>query len=429
MKLRIVKRITACAVVLAMLMQNYPALAGAIGHEIPKSDYGALLTIDEAVQRSLKDDASLNQARERLLKEEALYKGKLAEFFPKLGTEGFQGVATGAKQSLTFFDTYLEQPVFMGGKSLAEKRKQKARVEGESLKIEQVKAEVEMSVRVLYVKLLEEKELTRIAQGQVNELGGHLARMKTLFDNEALPRIEVMKAESLLQGARNALVKHKEMYDYYSAVLRETIGLSENETLELEPLKDIAEINTDFSEYLESLRHRDPLYKIKDLEVEEKKQEKRILQSERFPQISLATKWNLNQDVYVDTNRFVFGVMAKWNIWDFGRLGSQIKAKSHEIEETKWAGTAEIQRREKELRRLFHEARSAREKIRLHEALQSEREEQYKNEKAKNIAGQKGADEILDVWIAREVARMDLVKAISEYRIIMVRLSQGEQAL
>ncbi|MDP2643558.1 MAG: TolC family protein [Desulfobacterales bacterium] len=418
-------RVAVCVITIALQMISRPLLGSPIAHEIPVSDFGSLLTLDEAVQRTIKDDASLKQARERLMKEEALYKGKLAEFLPKLGSEGFQGLATGNRQSLTFFDTYVEQPIFLGGKSVAEKRKQRARVENESLQLEQVKSEVELSVRILYVELLKEKELTRIAQGEVIELGRHLERTQNLYEREAVPRFEVLRAESLLQGAKHALVKHKETYDYLSAVLRETIGLGESETIEMEPLGEITEIEPDFGAYLASARLNDPIYKIKQLEIEEKKQEKRILEAERYPHISLAAKWNLYKDVFVDTNRFVVGLAAKWNIWDFGRLGSEIKAKDHEMEEAKWAGTVEIRRKEKELRRLYHEARSAREKIRLHETLRREREEEYKNEKVMHIAGQKGTNEILDVWISREAARMDWVKAVSEYRSIMARLAEG----
>ncbi len=135
-------------------------------------------------------------------------------------------------------------------------------------------------------------------------------------------------------------------------------------------------------------------------------------------------KTDVSRDVYVNTNRFILGVAVKWDIWDFGRLGNQINAKAHEIEETKWAGKAEIQEKERKIRKLFHVARALKEKIRLSEALISEREEGYKNEKVRIIAGDKGTEEMLDSFLALQQAYAEQVNAVTEYRIAVSTLKR-----
>ena len=385
---------------------------------------GTLLSIDEAVTNSLKDSSEIKRALARLGKEEALYKGTLAEFFPKLKAEGEAGVATGDSRFLGYLNTGIEQPIFQGGKAVAEKHRQNAICEVEKLRLEEVKLDLELAVRVLYTQVLEEKELTRIAQGEVKELTAECERIKKLAGKEVLPRLESFKIEEHLESVKHSLVKHKETYDYLLTILRETVGVGEDEALDLQIYGSIPEAESGRESFLDASREADPLYKEGSLKIQAKQYEKRSLQAERFPQLSLSTRWNSVRDVYVDTNRVIVGIEGKWNIWDFGRLGSKIRAKEREIEETKWAEDIRIKEHEKEIRRLFHEARALRQKIRMTEAFLKENEENYKNEKTRLVTGGKGTGELLDSFIALEEARVASVQAISEYRVQIARLER-----
>lgn len=388
------------------------------------NQFGSLLGLNEAVERALKNQAEVKRAFARLKMEEALYKGSIAEFLPRLSGEIFQAAATGQKKSVTYLDAGVEQPLFQGGKILAGKRKHKARVQSEEVKLEETRLDVELAVMILYAQVLKERELTRIAQGQVKELTLEHERIKRLVDKEILPRYDFFRIETLLQSAKHALVKHKETYDYLFGVLRETVGVKEDESLDLQTLSDFPELEQEISGYLEIARKHDPIYRLSELKVKEKTFEKRELQADRFPHVSLAAKWNRFNDVFVDTDRAMVGIKGTWNIWDFGRLGNQIKAKSYEIEESKWAGEIEIREHEKEIRKFFHEARAARQKIRLAEALVQERTEIFKNEKTKLIAGEKGSGELVDSFIALEEAKIRQIEAVTQYRILAARLDR-----
>jgi outer membrane protein TolC len=392
--------------------------------ELPASDFGKLLTIGQALERGLSSDARVKQAYERLRKEEFLYEGKQAELFPRLKSEVFQAFATGDKHSLAYFDTSVEQPLFQGGKLIAGKRKQKVRVEAEELKVEQAKLDLQLAIRILYAELLSEKELTRISQDEVRESQESHERTRRLVENEVLARHELIRAETVLQAAKHSLVKHKENFDYILEVLSETVGLGDEESIEFEPLGEIPELPGDVNAFLTPGRREDPFYRLKELEIMEKGFEKRVLQAGLLPHVSLAARWNFFKDVFVDTDRVMLGIVGKWNIWDFGRTGSEIRAKAHEIEEAKWAGKAEIQERERQTRRIFHEARAARERIRMHEALVSQREEDYKNEKAKLVAGEKGRGDLLDSFLALEEAKRQRIEAVAQYRALFAHLER-----
>jgi len=413
-----------CLGLVAAVLVSFAGSAGAQGEGTTIRTSGMLLSIDEAVTKAFQDSSEIKRALARLGKEEALYKGTLSEFFPRIKAEGEAGAATGGRSFLSYLDAGIEQPIFQGGKAVAEKRRQNAVWEVEKLRLEEVKLDLELAVRILYAQVLEEKELTRIAQGEVKELTAECERIKKLSGKEVLPRLESFKVESHLENVKHSLVKHKETYDYLLTVLRETVGIGEGEALDLEAYGRVPEVESGLESFLGASREVDPIYKEGGLKIKAKEYEKRSLQAEKFPQLSLSTRWNSVRDVYVDTNRVIVGIEGKWNIWDFGRLGFKIRAKEHEIEETKWAEDIRIREHEKEIRKLFHEARALRQKIRMTEAFLKENEESYKNEKTRLVTGGKGAGELLDSFIALEEARSASVQAVAEYRVQMARLER-----
>lgn len=411
---------TAIFILLSILLMR--AATAASINTVP-IDEGSLLTLNEALSRTLESDARVKQAMERLEKEKALYKSKRAEFFPTISTDLFQAAATGAKKNLTYFDTSITQPLFRGGKLRAEKSRQEARVKQEELRLDEVKLDLKLNTEILYSQALQEKELTRLSQKIVKELDKHYQIAKALHEKELLTNYDLLHVETLLAKAKQSLVKHKETYDYLIGFLKTLLEVNDNEAIELESLKEIPVLEETIVGYFDAAK-QDPLYRIKELQVEEKGFEKRSLQADRFPHVGLVAKTDVSRDVYVDTNRFVLGIGVKWEIWDFGKLGNQIKAKTHEIEETKWAGKVEIREKERKIRKLFHAARALKEKIRLAETLIREREEGYKNEKVKIIAGDKGTEEILHSFLALQQACAEEVNAITEYRIAVSSLKR-----
>ncbi|MDA9101391.1 TolC family protein [Omnitrophica bacterium] len=390
----------------------------------PAAHLGSVLTLEEVVARATKDHAEVKRAAAKLSKEEALYKAARADFLPEFKMAMFSGAATGERSLLTSFDTGIEQPLFRGGKTLAQKRRQKTVVDREGLKVQESKLDVELMVRVLYAQALERKELTRIAGSQVKELAGNYERIKKLTDQDILPLHELYRFETLLESSKYALAKHQEDYAYLGAVLRQISGIPEGEPLELEPLGERMELKSDVTAYLEAARRYDPVYESGRLEIDEKRFEKQSLRAEWFPHLTLTAGWNSTKDVFVDTNRFIAGIEGKWNIWDFGRLQAKIRAKDHEIEEMAWQTRIRLMEHEAGIRRIFHDARVLDSKIRMIEALLKERQEIYKNEKTRLIAGQKGAAELVDSFLALEEARIEWTRAVTEYRIRIAELER-----
>ncbi len=391
----------------------------------PREDIGRRLRLQDVLERALENDARLKQALERLLKREAQYQGSESQFFPKLTAETSQAFATGDRHWLSYFDLSIEEPFFQGGKVLAEKNGLKLKFEEERLRLTETKLDLKQAIQILYVEILNQKELVRFSEEETKELRKTYRAFQNLFETEIIPHHELIRVETLLKKANFTLIEHKETYHYLFSILKEAIGIKETEALELEPFTQLPKLKNSLSFYLARVRKHDPIYRLCELEVKEKGFEKKVLQAERFPHVSLVARWNFHRDIFVDTDRAILGAVGKWNIWDFGRLSSEIKAKTHEMEETRWQALGLVREKENEVRRLFHGARVLKEKIKLIEAGQREREELYKNEKAKLITGERGRRELLASFLKLQSVKRKRLETVTEYRVLVLKLERN----
>lgn len=414
------------AIGMAVFLGGMTAYAGTT--EVSSQDFGRLISIDDAISRTVNSHARVKEAMARLEKEKSLYRESRAEFFPKLGTEIFAAGATGQKSTVSYFQTTLEQPLFQGGKLFYGKKKQKVRVEAEEIRLQQGKQDLAFEIRLIYARALNEKEMLRFSQNEVREISRSRACVNALYENMLVSAGEVNRMNSMFASAKEKTVKHKENYDYLMSVLKQVMDINDSETIQLQTVSELPAIEDSVTEYLDAYRKTNAVYKLTELAMKEKEFEKKIIQADRYPQISLAVKWDVYNDTFVDNNRAMAGIIGKWDIWDFGRTGSKISAKTHEIEEVKWASRAKILEGEQEIYRLFHEARAIKEKIQMFDVQIVELQEYYKNEKVRLIAGQKADAEILESFLSLENMRISQIEAITDYRAILYKLQSSLQS-
>jgi len=395
--------------------------------ELPLDRFGRLVTIEEAIDRTVESDAAVRRALVRLQGEKAKLDLKQAQFFPEVKGDTFAGFASGESGRLAFLNVRIEQPLFEGGRRLYEKRKQAVRLQMSESELAITKLNLALEVRLIYSKLLHEKEMVRLIQDVRNQVSVSYEKAKTLFDQALITRAQLIEAEVLNEKTKQALLLHKEKQDYLQEVLSRALGMGPGEALELEPLGELPRLHEAIDDYLRGA-HDDPAYRLQDLRVREKELEKKALGAKRWPSLMLTGGWEVNRDVYVDFNRAVIGLKGSWNIWDFGRLHAQMKAAESEIEEAKWQRIIQAREKEKRVRELFHEARIARGDIALREKFLASRSEDYKNLKTKQIAGETDEKDALSGFLDLESAREAMLEAVTQFRVLAAKLER-ESAL
>lgn len=385
---------------------------------------GTLLSLEETLGRALKDSAQVRRAEARLEKEEALLRAAKRRFFPKIGTDLYTAATSEDHRGILFWKNEMRLPIFEGGRLIHEKRKKDLQVQEGRLRLKETRETVSYEVKAIYITLLKEKELTRLAQEWVSESGKLYQTMKFLYEQEIITREELFRWEALSGASQHELLKHKEALDYAEVLIAELTGVKEGERIELEPLGEVRFQRRVFRALLSELRNNNPVYEIVNTRVREKEEEKKALRSERFPKLGLSTRFNRAKDSFVDQNRFELGVVGSWNIWDFGVLGNEIAAKDAEIKEMTEEGRIETTALEHEARKILGDLKVAWAKIQSMKSLLKEKKESYQNQKTRLIAGDKGKAEIFDSFVSLTQIQMGVVEALSDYRLLQARLER-----
>lgn len=385
---------------------------------------GTLLGLTESLEKALKDSSRVKQAEARLEKEKALLSAVKRSFFPKLSTEIYTAFATGDSRGIIFWTSEIRLPVFDGGKLIHERRKKDLEVREKELCLEETKRDVAYEVKVIYIGLVKERELTRLAQECEKEARRFYRAMKALSEKELLARRELFRWETLFRSAQHELIKHKEAMDYGETLISGLVGIERNERIELEPICDIGFQDKGYRILPDEMERKNPLYELVKLRIKEKEEEKKVLSSERFPKLGLAARYNVAKDSFVDHARFEGGLVGSWNIWDFGVLGSEIKAKEAEIKEMIEEGKIKTRELENEAMKLTGDLKVARSKISSLKTLLKERKEAYSNEKTKFIVGENGELDVFNSLVGLVQAKMSLIEAFADYRLIRARIER-----
>ena len=390
-----------------------------------------LLTLSDCIKSALQDDAHIKRAQARLEREEALLRAVKLSAFPKFKTELYTAGVSQDPHGIIFWTSELGLPLFEGGKWIHEKKMKSLSVEEEKLHLEEIRREVAYQIKLIYIALVREKELTRLTEEWAEEsLRLHLA-MKALYQKELITREEFYASETLFKMSQHEFMKHKEALDYADAVIREISDMKETESLELKTLTEVSMKELKPETLLNQMRKQNTLYEIARLRVKEKEEAKKVLRSDRFPKISLTNRYHVSRDSFLDQNRFELGALASWNIWDFGELGAKLKAKDLEIKEAVFENEIQINALENEFRKLVSELKVANGKIEFAKSIMKEKKEHYQNQKTRFITDEVSENEVFDSFVTMTQSEINVSQALTDYWILWATLEHilGKEVL
>lgn len=400
-------------VILLLFLGAKGSFAGA-----ERSVYGVRrLSLDEVLSRLLQDHTSIRKALIGVAKAQELKKAAAAAAFPEITADAYSAFATGETKGLVYSDVTLRLPLFSGGKYREERKLKDEEIEIQKLRVEEARLLLALEVRKMYYGLLEEKELIRLTRDLRSKLREYTGSMRSLFEKEAITKLELLGAESLLARSEHSLLEHKEKSHFWLSVLKQLLDLNEDERIEFLPVIGLPEPPSLSAGEMDSVLIQSPSLRMGEQTIRVRMHEEKMLKASRWPEISFSSRYNRDRDVFVDTNRFMVGLEARMALWDFGSKSHEIRAKAYEVEEARLALNLEVERKEQEIRRLLAEMRTLHEEIRLRKAEMIEHREAYRNDKAALTAGEKGTTGALGATLNLYGAEERYLKALTAYRV------------
>lgn len=384
---------------------------------------GKVLKLEEVLNVALSSDSRILAMKAKLDKEKALHEAVMRGFFPKLRTELYGALTSEASnRGIVYWTTEVRIPIFEGGRRLHELKAESLKIDEQKLFLAETENVIREEIKLIYIGVLKEKELLSISQKWLKEVSAYFEIANKLGEAELFKEEEILHVKTMLREAQFEHLKHKEAFDYGESLLKDILSLAPDEQIELENLNALRKPEIEKDQFIKSMKEGNPFYKILDLKVKETEEEKKILISERFPKLSFTSRFQVTRDSGIDENRFEAGVLGSWNIWDFGELGSQIKAKGYETASLKAANNFQIKRKEKEAGKLISDLRVLWGKLSLKRAALNEKKQHHHGEIVRLMTEDTGKFQVIDSLINFVKAQMAVIETASDYWILEAKL-------
>jgi len=322
----------------------------------------------------------------------------------------------------------LLQPIFTGGQMQAAAKAAQWGLKASSSQEDAVKDQVITEVTEAYYRARQAVELVAVAEKSVEHLEAGQKDAVKLFDAGTVIKADVLRAEVALASAREQLIKARNMQAQAMAYLKTTIGLSQDESIDIMPPgTDDQSIDTD----LVNDRKRP---EVEAAEYSVKSAESQLRAAYGAAQPSLYTMLDYeNQPVGAQfprlSNTYGIGVVARLTLFD----GGQTRAAVNEAK-------ASLAKARAELKSVNHAIELQRESAKLDlssaksrvEALTAQVGSAEESFRVIEIGYREGVNVLTDVLSAESMltsARTSRLQAMYDLRVAEVIMLRAKGAL
>lgn len=401
------------------------------------------LTIEEAVQTALSQNPTVQAAREQVNAARAgissARAGRLPEVeagaeyrriisppsfeIPSLGA-GTE-VAAAAEENVTG-TIAVRQAVYTGGRVGGQISRARALFDSAVAELGAAEAQTALQTREAYYAVLLGQSLVDSAEKSLAAARGQLAAATAKFEVGTAPKFDVLRAETQVSEAEQALVEARNEVEVSRVALNRIIGAPLEQHLSVSdpgmspyPEEDLSALSEEAGlQRTELLGAR--------AQVAAAEADIRLAGARRLPELSLSADYQtVRLDTPAQTTGWTFMATAAMDIFDGGRIRADI-AEARSLKDKALANLEETSRLvEQEVRQAYLNLQTRRQTLDTARARLAQAEEAYDVATVRYEAGVGTAVELADGLAALTAARTNMDRAASNYNIAYARLQRA----
>ncbi len=323
-------------------------------------------------------------------------------------------------------------PIWMGGKIRIGIDMAKNEFKATEEQFKKTKDKVILDVITAYYNVLTAKAFVKTAEFALYDAQKHVKDAKAVYGAGLGVKSDYLRAKVYLEQARESLVKAKSNFEIAKRALNITMGLAPSVEVEIDGdlvykpyqlnLEDAVKVAILNRKELKELRYR--LNQTKDL--------KKLAISDFFPNFSAFYDYHIDSDEKPfgrENSSWTMGFQASLNLFDGGV--KFVKLRKARITELKIKEYIERAKKgiEFDVSRAYFKVEEAKKRVELAQAALKEAQESLRIVEKRYKNGISTITELLDTQTALNLARSNYVKALSDYRISLVRLLYAQGVL
>ncbi len=261
------------------------------------------------------------------------------------GTSSFAG-----SPDVHNLNTTVKQPLFTGGRNLANYRSAKLGVDLSKTDVETVKLDLLLQVREGYFNILRTEKFQTVAEQQVKNFEAQLEVTKAFFDVGIVPKNDVLQAEVQLANARQSLVRAGNDVATAKASFNILLRREINTPLEVVDILAYQVFPLSFEQSLDEAYRQRPEIKKAQISIDQAKEGVKVARSEFFPTVDLAGNYSRTSDYWtlgggigdpsknLTSERWSVQALATFTLWNWGNTFFKVgenKVKVTQAEDSK----------------------------------------------------------------------------------------------
>lgn len=421
---------------------------------------GKLTTLDEAIEIALKNNPSLNAAREGLRASVYRVKKSRSDLFPKADLQfsysrldprtvrrGNVFVDIGRALVDTFntgdpndirpgaydnnFSTALQvvQPVYNGGANWASVSLARAQEMGSEHALEDAKQQVILDVKTRYLSALQAQELVVLAQKSLESSQAHLSSSQKMLEVGLRNRTDVLRWEVQVANSEGQLVEAENNLEIALASLKQAMGVPYKEEVSVSPLSfQPVPLSANLDDQVEKTKTRHPGLKAISASVDARRAGVRLAWAAFQPKVNFVYQlgWEQNNTLALDSFSY-WSAAVSVNIPIFHSFSNVAQ-----LQESK-ADLRRMEENEKETERLLTlevirsrlKVKTAIQKFHIaKKAVEQARENLSVLDNAYQVGLAANID-VLDAQVVLTKAEAELIHARYDYWIAMAQLDRA----
>jgi outer membrane protein TolC len=423
-------------------------------------------TLDQAILTALRQNPTIQIARQEIERTKGLYIQVRAEALPQIGSTGqFQdtdphlqvnhgGPAdaatpaptpggtpgtdfssfTGAERQYSV-QIQATQVVFAGGRIISQIRAANFTRDSSYYAFRNAIDQIVSTTRQQFYQVLLNRGLIGVQEESVKLLESQLQDQQNRFEAGTVPRFNVLQAQVALSNQIPNLILARNNYRISQLQLAKTLGLDYDPSrIDGIPLEAIGELSfvpreMPLAQAIAVAKERRPFLKQQKALVLSNAEQVRVARSGFFPQINAFGGSEVRSSAFTDDPRdvssgYIFGATGNWAIWDWGATYGAMKQANAILEQSKITLDDAGRQVELEVQQQDSNLKQSREVIRATEQSVAQAAEALRLASARLSAGAGTQLEVLDARTQLTLAGSNRLQALYAYNVAVAEFDR-----
>jgi outer membrane protein len=409
------------------------------------------LSLKESISIALEQSLSLKGAQEEIQASAARKDEAFTNFLPKLSTSynythlnkdpwfplmGLEPLfpdtqlPAGTKDNFTWaFE--IRQPVFTGGAILESYKASVLGVDVANYEEQSRRLDVVEQVKIAYYNVLKAEHILEVTRQAVNQLKAHCKTVKDFFDQEMVPRNDLLYVGVELANGMKTLLKAENGVEMAKSQFNTVLRRHINTPVELEDVSMMNPFEPSLDECLKTAEGKRPEIKAAELKVTQAGHMVEVARSEYYPTVSALGHFerfgddpSLKGSDFKDKEGWYVAAVANWNFWEWDKTGNRVQAGKAMRNEAGYALSMLKDQIRLEAKNAYLDLQDARKQVDVARQAMEQAEENYRIT-LEHYREQIGTNtEVLDAQTLLTKTRTDYVNAQSDYNVSYARLER-----